>query len=65
MFCNNIKELVEVTCRERDIQVEDADLHVGFDGGQGSLKLTLTITDRAVKSVAKGRSSYKEVLVHI
>ena len=56
-------ELVNLTCQQRGVAVEDCELHVGFDGGQGSLKVALSITDK-VPIISKGRSKYAEVKIN-
>ena len=44
----------------RGLNPHNCDVHCGFDGGQGMLKLGLTITDRLGKE-ATGRSKYSDV----
>lgn len=44
------------------MEQEVSDLHLGFDGGQGSLKLVLSITERTGQNPI-GRAKYSEVNV--
>ena len=46
----------------RAIDPESSDVHVGLDGGQGMLKIGLTITDRD-KSGQPRRSKYSDVSI--
>ena len=52
--------MVNRTCNERGLIQEECELHIGFDGGQGSLKVALSITASTPKS-NMGRSKYSEV----
>ena len=47
-------------CAQCGLNSDDVDLHLGFDGGQGSLKLVLSITERNFEASA-GRSTYAQV----
>ena len=44
----------------RGLSPSSCDIHCGFDGGQGVLKLALTITDR-LEDIPTGRSHYSDV----
>ena len=46
MFCNNTDGLIKKTIQERNLDSENCDVHVGFDGGQGFLKIGFTVTER-------------------
>ena len=34
------------TLEDRDLDPETSDIHLGFDGGQGFLKIGFTVTER-------------------
>ena len=53
-------KLIEETIIKREMDPENSDLLVGFDGGQGSLKVALTITEKQEPEKLK-RSRYSEV----
>ena len=61
VFCNDCDELVQLVIHERGLDPQDCDVHVGFDGGQGLLKIGFTVTERSGEVVPFGRSKYSEV----
>ena len=46
MFCTVCDALVQQVFRERGLDPFECDVHCGFDGGQGLLKIALTVTQR-------------------
>ena len=46
----------------RDINPHTSDAHVGIDGGQGMLKVGVTVTDREEEECS-GRSNYLSVSI--
>ena len=44
VFCNNIEELVAMVLHHRSQETNDVDIKLSVDGGQGFLKVTLSIT---------------------
>ena len=44
MYCNDIKELVDMVLHHRTQETNDVDIKSDVDGGQGFLKVTLSIT---------------------
>ena len=44
----------------RGLNPNTCDVHIGFDGGQGILKMGVTVTDR-MELDKSGRSHYSEV----
>ena len=46
------------------MQPADADVHCGFDGGQGILKIAITATQKKEVVTKKGRSTYDQVILH-
>ena len=46
MFCTDCDKLIEKVITDRSLNPEKCDVHFGFDGGQGSLKLGFTITEQ-------------------
>ena len=44
MYCNGIEELVAMVLHHRSQETNDVDIKLGVDGGQGFLKVTLSIT---------------------
>ena len=46
----------------RGLNPHNCDVHCGFDGGQGILKLAITITDR-LEGGSRGRSHYSDVRI--
>ena len=63
VFCNDCDELVQVqfVIRERGLDPHDCDVHVGFYGGQGLLKIGFTVTERSEELSPLGRSKYSQV----
>lgn len=61
VFCNDCDELVQLVIRERGLDPHDCDVHVGFDGGQGLLKIGFTVTERSEELSPLGRSKYSQV----
>ena len=57
----NCDELVQTVLHECGLDPHDCDVHVGFDGGQGILKIGFTITERTDSVKEAGRSKYSEV----
>ena len=49
------------TLNERGLNPGDCDVHVGFDGGQGILKIGFTVTEREKMDNDSGRSRYAQV----
>ena len=45
MFCTDCEILIDKVISDRNLDPEKCDIHFGFDGGQGSLKLGFTITE--------------------
>ena len=46
VFCSDCDEVVQLVLFERGLDPHDCDVHCGFDGGQGILKIGVTITER-------------------
>ena len=46
VFCDDSESLVKLTFEKRGLKPEDCDIHCGFDGGQGFLKIGFTVTDK-------------------
>jgi hypothetical protein len=44
VYCNDIEELVAMVLHHRSQETNDVDIKLGVDGGQGFLKVTLSIT---------------------
>ena len=44
MYCNRIEELVAMVLHHRNQETNDVDIKLGVDGGQGFLKVILSIT---------------------
>ena len=44
MYCDDIEELVAMVLHHRSQKTNDVDIKLGVDGGQGFLKITLSIT---------------------
>ena len=61
VFCNDCDELVQLVIHERGLAPQDCDVHVGFDGGQGLLKIGFTVTERCEEVSLRSRSKYSEV----
>ena len=60
VVCNNVEALVKELIERRQLDVNSSDVHIGIDGGQGSIKVGLTITDRTTSETC-GRAAYSEV----
>ena len=60
VFCDDCDELVQLVLYERGFDPHGSDVHVGFDGGQGILKIGFTITERAGAVNSSERSKYSE-----
>ena len=60
VFCNDVDKLVSDMIEHRELDPTTCDVHVGIDGGQGSLKVGATVTDRA-DSEKSGRTRYSYV----
>ena len=46
VFCTDSEGLIVKTIEDRDLDPETLDIHMGFDGGQGFLKIGFTVTER-------------------
>ena len=44
VYCNDIEELVAMVLLHRSQETNDVDIKLGVDGGQGFVKVTLSIT---------------------
>ena len=44
VYCNEIEELVAMVLHHRSQEKNDVDIKLGVDGGQGFIKVTLSIT---------------------
>ena len=64
MFCDDLSQLVLDVMAHRGLDPHSCDVHCGFDGGQGMLKLAVTVTDR-LESEESGRSHYSQVIVFL
>ena len=64
VFCTDCDRLLQTVLEERGVQPADADVHCGFDGGQGILKITITATQKKEVVTKKGRSTYDQVILH-
>ena len=62
VFCNDCDLLVQKTLLHRGDNPHECDVHCGFDGGQGLLKIGYTITKRT-NETDPGRSSYSDVCI--
>ena len=60
VFCSDLKSLVSHLLQCREIFPKKADIHVGIDGGQGSVKVGITITTREDSQI-QGRAKYSYV----
>ena len=60
VFCDDCDLLVQRTLLYRGDNPHECDVHCGFDGGQGLLKIGYTITKRTTEANT-GRSSYSDV----
>ena len=62
MFCTEPAHLLAVVLANRGLSPEAVDVHVGIDGGQGWLKLGLSVTDKTEVN-NNGRAHYSEVFL--
>ena len=46
MFCSCPDSLVSYLVSQRDMNTDTSDVYIGIDGGQGMLKVGLTVSDR-------------------
>ena len=60
VFCEDVSQLVLDVLSHRGMNPQSSDVHCGIDGGQGSLKLAVTITERD-QSETSGRAHYSHV----
>nr|XP_047132589.1 uncharacterized protein LOC124811278 [Hydra vulgaris] len=63
VICNNVDEFVATVLRRRSLEPENVDVKIGVDGGQGYLKVTLSITlkpELEVHSIEKKRVKYSD-----
>ena len=63
VFCDDSSQLLLDVMAHRGLNPHSCDVHCGFDGGQGMLKLGLTITDR-LEMEETGRSRYSHVSMY-
>ena len=61
VFCTEPTDLLAVAMAHRGLSPNDVDAHVGIDGGQGWLKIGLTLTKRCEINNNK-RAKYEEVI---
>ena len=62
MFCVDCDDFVQEIISYRGLNPNSSDCHCGLDGGQGILKVGITITDRdEVGKESVGRSTYADV----
>ena len=57
VFCSDLRDLVSHLIAKRGMDPTNSDIHIGIDGGQGSLKVGVTITERD-DEVQNTRSKY-------
>ena len=60
VFCEDCDELVQLVLYERGLDPHACDVHVGFDGGQGILKIGFTVTERNETVTPTERSKYSD-----
>ena len=60
VFCSDLKGLISHLIQCRQIDPEKSDIHIGIDGGQGSVKVGITITNRELAKPS-GRLKYAYV----
>nr|XP_047135292.1 uncharacterized protein LOC124812537 [Hydra vulgaris] len=63
VICDNVDEFVATVLRRRSLEPENVDVKIGVDGGQGYLKVTLSITlkpELEVHSIEKKRVKYSD-----
>ena len=59
VYCNDVSQLVIRLLEHRGLDESTADIKLGLDGGQGSLKVTLSIMDKDER-MKSGRQTYAE-----
>ena len=59
VYCNDVSQLVIRLLQHRGLDQSTADIKLGLDGGQGSLKVTLSIMDKDER-IKTGRQTYAE-----
>ena len=59
VYCNDVSQLVIRLLEHRELDQSTADIKLGLDGGQGSLKVTLSIMDKDER-IKTGRQTYAE-----
>ena len=59
VYCNDVSQLVIRLLQHRGLDQSTADIKLGLDGGQGSLKVTLSIMDKDER-IKTGRKTYTE-----
>ena len=63
VFCTDCNQLTLDVMAHRGLNSHTCNVHIGLDGGQGMLKVALTITDRL--GIEKSdRASYSEVIIN-
>ena len=60
VFCSDCNQITLDVITHRGLNPHNCDVHIGLDGGQGMLKVALTITDR-LDVEKQGRATYTEV----
>ena len=64
VFCSDLGSMVSHLIECRDLDPDKADVHIGIDGGQGSVKVGITVTTRE-DSQMQGRAKYSYVSIDI
>ena len=59
VFCDDPNQLVLDILAHRGMDPQNSDVHCGIDGGQGSLKIGITVTEKGTKKL--GRAHYSDV----
>ena len=59
IYCNDVTQLIVRLLEHRDLDIENIDIKLGLDGGQGSLKMTLSIMKKDEREQT-GRQTYAE-----
>ena len=59
VFCNDVEELVVRVMEHRELDENQVDIKLGLDGGQGSLKVTLSVMEKDER-VMTGRQTYAD-----
>ena len=62
VFCSDLMSMVSHLIECRDLDPEMADIHIGIDGGQGSVKVGVTVTTREDLAM-QGRARYSYVSI--